>query len=225
MRKQQRSGTACTTCGVLFCGVSFKKPGSKGGNRWYFSAAYRTCGPQCETQAHQRTAKRNFAHQRGALHPNFAGGGREDWRGPNWAQVAAAARKRAGYKCQHCGSPQGRRALDVDHIEPFHNFPNAKAANRPRNLEALCRPCHSRKDAKTPKQLSLSLVVGGKLKLHRPGKARGDRVNTSKLTAAQVIVMRAERARGDSLPCLAKRYGIRHSSVWAIVHRKAWKHV
>ena len=118
----------------------------------------------------------------------------------------------------------GRR-LDVNHKERFHNHQNAKSANRPSNLEALCRSCHAKADAAAPAQLTLALEVGGKLITKRPGRARGERSNTSKLTAADVLLIRELRAKGESFPALAKLFSIRHSTVQSIVNRKSWKHV
>lgn len=56
--------------------------------------------------------------------------------------------------------------------------------------------------------------------------ARGERVASAKLTAKQVMAIRAEYAAPDvSLAGIAKRYGIAFQTVHKIVKRHAWKHL
>jgi hypothetical protein len=55
---------------------------------------------------------------------------------------------------------------------------------------------------------------------------RGERNGLAKLTPEQVRTMRAEYAAGGiSQPALAKRYGIAHGTIEAIVHHRSWKHL
>jgi hypothetical protein len=52
------------------------------------------------------------------------------------------------------------------------------------------------------------------------------RVNASRMTAEQVIAIRAKHAGGGwSLRALGREYGIDHTSVLAIVKRRSWQHV
>lgn len=83
----------------------------------------------------------------------WRGGNSVDYYGPNWHAQKRAARKRDGYKCQHCGKPQKKckRALDVHHIKPFKTFgymPNENdaylQANDLTNLVSLCIDCHKK---------------------------------------------------------------------------------
>ena len=60
----------------------------------------------------------------------------------------------------------------------------------------------------------------------RNGIVPGERHGMSKLTDADVIELRrAYAAREASQPALARRFGIKQSTVWAIIHRKTWNHV
>ena len=80
-------------------------------------------------------------------------GGSIAYYGPNWHRQRRRARKRDGYRCQHCGIAQKKngKALDVHHIVPFRTFgyipgqnDNYKQANDLSNLVSLCRSCHIR---------------------------------------------------------------------------------
>lgn len=80
-------------------------------------------------------------------------GGNVGYYGPNWHAQKRAARKRDGYKCQHCGKHQKkcRRALDVHHIQTFRSFgyiPDENdsyiRANDLTNLITLCPQCHKK---------------------------------------------------------------------------------
>lgn len=55
---------------------------------------------------------------------------------------------------------------------------------------------------------------------------RGENHTSAKLTATQVLAIRAEYAQG-SITCvrLGAKYGINHASTYAIVKRKTWKHI
>lgn len=89
----------------------------------------------------------------GKNHPNWKGGQLPGYRGPNWSQQSRSARKRDGYKCQHCGISQKKngRQLDVHHIIPFRTFgyiPDENdhylQANELSNLISLCSICHKK---------------------------------------------------------------------------------
>ena len=54
----------------------------------------------------------------------------------------------------------------------------------------------------------------------------GEEHGNAKVTEEAVREMRALYAEGAiTQPEIAKRFGIRQSTVWAILHRKAWKHI
>lgn len=55
--------------------------------------------------------------------------------------VRQAVYLRDGFRCLHCGSPEG---LSLDHIYPW----SLGGSDDETNLQTLCRPCNSRKGAK-----------------------------------------------------------------------------
>jgi predicted kinase len=57
-----------------------------------------------------------------------------------WKALRAEILERDGYRCQSCGC--GGR-LEVDHIKPVRTHP--ELSYEPRNLQALCPSCHTRK--------------------------------------------------------------------------------
>ncbi len=60
----------------------------------------------------------------------------------------------------------------------------------------------------------------------RNGITPGEQHGMSKLTDADVVELRRSyAAREASQPELARRFGIRQSTVWAIIHRRTWAHV
>ncbi|MGD9916919.1 MAG: HNH endonuclease [Paenirhodobacter sp.] len=57
-----------------------------------------------------------------------------------WAVLRQAILERDGWACRCCGE---RRRLEVDHIQPVRLRPDL--AFEPRNLQALCPRCHTKK--------------------------------------------------------------------------------
>ncbi len=63
--------------------------------------------------------------------------------GPGWNRLREAVRRRDGYRCQVCGTPEiSGRQHDVHHKLPFRSLPSAEEANRMSNLITLCPACH-----------------------------------------------------------------------------------
>lgn len=60
---------------------------------------------------------------------------------------------------------------------------------------------------------------------HPERMARGERVNTAKLTANQVWKIRAEYSTGFSQQAIAAAFGVTQSEISDIVRRTHWKHV
>lgn len=56
-------------------------------------------------------------------------------------------------------------------------------------------------------------------------RAKGERVNTSKLTAVDVLSIRGDWASGESCSSLARKYSVAHQSIQKIVDGKNWKHL
>lgn len=54
---------------------------------------------------------------------------------------------------------------------------------------------------------------------------RGENVHTASLTEAQIPEIRSAAAAGETQRSIAKRYGVRQSAIWMIIHRRSWAHV
>lgn len=57
------------------------------------------------------------------------------------------------------------------------------------------------------------------------GLNRGEANARAKLSAADVVAIRAAHSAGEGISALARRYGLHKSGIFMIVHRRAWKHV
>jgi len=55
--------------------------------------------------------------------------------------------------------------------------------------------------------------------------AKGERQHLAKLTAEKVLEIRARHDKGEPQKDIARCYGVTSQSVWAVVHRKTWKHI
>jgi DEAD/DEAH box helicase domain-containing protein len=63
--------------------------------------------------------------------------------GPGWNRLRETVRRRDGYRCQICGTPEDAgRQHDVHHKVPFRTFISTAEANRMDNLITLCPACH-----------------------------------------------------------------------------------
>lgn len=92
----------------------------------------------------------------GRHHPNWKGGPKNYYYGPNWSKQREKCRARDDYKCQSCGiseeqyKEQTGQELEVHHKKPvrefYHEEGNAdfEAMNQLSNLITLCKSCHSR---------------------------------------------------------------------------------
>lgn len=85
---------------------------------------------------------------RGEGHPNWKGGGNEEY-GKGWATVRAQALERDDYRCIVCETTMEEtgRKPDVHHIEPVRSFVESRDhtiedAHTLENVVSLCIPCH-----------------------------------------------------------------------------------
>jgi hypothetical protein len=53
----------------------------------------------------------------------------------------------------------------------------------------------------------------------------GERARNGRLTAPQVLAIRAAHAAGQTMSSLAREYGVRLYSIQMIVHRTSWRHI
>lgn len=222
----------CVNCGCRFSAVAWVP------DRGRFTAVSgrKTCSDECATawlSNNQDRKDKIGAAFKGDKHPNWQGGksalNNKCNRGPNWKEQRSKAVRRDKGRCVDCGMSAEQckerfgRDLDVDHIEPFHNFTSYKMANRLANLKSVCASCHRIGEAKR-RGVQMVLSLGGHRSGHK-GSAKGERVNTAKLNAVQVLRMRKESGEGASLSVLAKAYGISKSSAHQIVTKKSWRHI
>lgn len=87
--------------------------------------------------------------------PNWIGGIKKRYYGPNWLIQKEIARKRDNFTCQKCGITEYEinQHLDVHHIQPFRTFnyiptvnDNYLLANDLCNLICLCSRCHTEEE-------------------------------------------------------------------------------
>jgi len=155
--------TTCVVCGAYFTAIKWNK--RKFGFGLSRDKTRKVCSPECHHMFYRidEERKRKISEsERGEKHHNWRGGThRMGGRGAGWTVIAEKVRKRAGYKCEHCGKAQDEcgRKLDVNHIEPFHQSRNKTHANRLSNLEALCKSCHMKTEWKWRKENPVQSVL------------------------------------------------------------------
>lgn len=225
----------CINCNCLFTPIKpMKRPQ---GIVYVGVTCYSTCSVDCDREWRRRNPVRKAkisAAFKGKKHPNWMGGrswsSNASYRGPDWKAVSDRARKRDGFKCQHCGMTQEEclsrsgRDLDVHHIVPFHNWPNAKAANKMSNLISLCASCHRIEEAKC-EQVQMTLLFSDNKHGRRPGMKRGAKHYSAKLNELQVREIRRRADAGESLSDMAAEFSISKSNVSSIVKGETWKTV
>lgn len=106
--------------------------------------------------------------------------------------------------------------MQIDHID------GNKRNNRPANLQYVTAAENSRRSAVNGLAPS-GMRHGRTTKPHRT--ARGERVNTAKLTSADVVEMRRLHSEGWNLPRLMARFGLSKSATHQVVTGKNWRHV
>lgn len=140
--------------------------------------------------------------------------------------------------------PDGRP--EIDHLNC------RKTDNRPNNLEWVSMPENMRRAAvnglmasgerafatRHPERMARGDRHGARThperrprgdangsRLYPERLMRGERVNTAKLTAADIPVIRARVAAGESLNCIARDYPVSFSAIWHAAKRKSWAHI
>lgn len=223
----------CVNCGCWFTAVRLHRAYGK----FISLNNMKLCSKECQQEWLSNNQDRKDKISRaftGDKHPNWMGGksrSRIGNRGPGWQRQRRKAISRDGFKCVDCGITQGDHlikygsGLEVDHIEPFHNFGNSQQANRLSNLETRCKSCHRRAEAKRSfVQITLPLAVKDKNN-HRGGYCRGEKINTAKLNPAKVMDIRKRVATGESCAALSKEYGVGVGAISAVAERKTWRHL
>lgn len=164
-KHKKASPSKCVNCGCWFTAL-----------KWYSGRSgvtsangVKTCSKECEIAwiSNNEDRKRKISEAfTGKKHPNWQGGShRISYRGPGWSGIRRKVRKRAKYKCEHCGMFEKehiathKQKLHVNHKVPYHQH-SAGNPNRLSNLEALCISCHMKADWKwrreNPVQMTLT---------------------------------------------------------------------
>lgn len=66
---------------------------------------------------------------------------------------------------------------------------------------------------------------GKKRFLHHPGRCRGERSHSAKLTEANVLEIRQRMRDGEYGSRLAAEFGVSHTSIYSVRNGKTWQHV
>lgn len=232
-RKDAKRVTAkhCPNCNCLFTPV---KPGKDG--KFIGNTAGKTCSPYCHNQwiRNNPERKRKIGDAfRGTNHPNWQGGksllNNTSNRGPNWQKQRAKALAR-DKACVDCGIDAAAcvakfgRSLDVDHVVPYHNFTNYLKANALSNLQCRCASCHRVAESKRG-MVQMVLPMQSNAKRHQKGYVRGERVNTAKINAQQVIEIRKMHGGGTCRHAIADFFGISFAIVQQVSSGRTWKHL
>ena len=224
----------CVNCGCWFTPMKFHATAQ----RLISANSGKTCSRACNLAwiSNNEERKRKIGDAfRSVKHPNWQGGKSQlnniSNRGPNWQQQRAAALRRDGHKCVDCSMSDGEcrekygRGLDVDHIVPYHNFGNYRKANALGNLACRCTSCHRIAEAKRS-MVQMVLPMQDSEKRRHKGSLRGEKINTAKLTAADVLVIRRRAAAGETAREIWPSYSMMAiGSLYGIISRKTWRHL
>ena len=141
----------------------------------------------------------------------------------------AAARFKSGYGQFFVGGlsvPASRIAYLIHYgNDPGELFVLHSCDNPP-----CCNPCHlslGTNDQNMAEKIERSRQSKGQKHVDAmsPTRARGERVNTAKLSAEQVKEIRKRRQNGESLKDLSDAFGVTKTLVSMIALGKVWKHV
>lgn len=61
--------------------------------------------------------------------------------------------------------------------------------------------------------------------LHPERCLRGEQIHRARLTAEAVRDIRARHAAGESLVAIRRRFGVTKGAIYAVVHRRTWRHI
>lgn len=155
---------SCSWCKIEFTPIKWRRGASIG---FVIDKSMSCCSKECRINIYKYCEKRKAkisASEKGNLHHRWAGGGkRRGFRGHGWLEIAESCRNAAGRRCEHCGKSEEEngRKLDVNHKIPFFQWKKNSMANKPGNLEALCRGCHTKADAKWKRENPVQLDLCG----------------------------------------------------------------
>lgn len=89
----------------------------------------------------------------------------------------------------------------------------------------VCHRCDNRLCC-NPAHLFLGTALdNNRDKTAKGRQARGETSGRAKLTEAQVVEIRRRRDAGEKIVPLGQEFGVPHTQISAIAHRKSWRHV
>ena len=221
----------CSGCGVCFTPIRWRNS-ARG-----FSYTVRrkdtfVCSLECLNQV-RVSAIRHSAELRAKNNPESQSRKKRcsptnsSYRGAEWAAISESIRARDKYRCQRCGVSQQdqfakyKRRLSVHHIIPFHNFPNARKANRRKNLITLCDGCHRSVEKSIP-EVQLTFCFSNSKADNRPGYASGSRHWNARFSEKDVIDIRRRYRNGENIMDLSNEYQVVRSTIANVITGKTW---
>lgn len=148
-----------------------------------------------------------------------------------WPWLASMTRR--GYGMFHLGKGNYARVNRVawflengripDGMVIAHECDNPSCAN-PRHLNAISQLANIEDRNKKGRAMNGPNAPRRSLQPLK-GHRRGEGANRAKLTAAQVIEIRAQHASGVSIRGIGRTFGVSGASIAAIVKRRSWQHV
>ena len=214
----------CRQCGYLFSPIEYRQGTKK--LLIIVDNSRVICSEKCLNQFYRTNEARKLKISEafgGKKHPMWKGGlsqGNRGYRGPHWRMIRRKVRKLQKHCCARCGKHEDElgQALDVNHIEPWHNFTDHRKANALSNLEGLCKSCHMAKEQRTNVQLALFLGEGKK-------GYSGSRCYQAKFSTQQIMGIRSLSKQGITTKDIAKQYNVSHQVIWGIVTNRTYKDV
>jgi len=121
----------------------------------------------------------------------------------------------------------GRELRSDEHVHHLNGNPRD---NRPENLQLLSQAEHNREHdtlGRWYREHPERILRGDQhpKRVHPETAARGERAGGAKLTATQVVEIRARNPRRGQYSALAREYGVTDVMIRNIVLRKSWRHL
>lgn len=159
----------CIYCGVWFSSLKWNSTIG----RLVSDNFRKTCSEDCyisQIKTNQERKDKISRAFQGAKHPAWQGGKSfhsiGGFRGVNWKSIRLTIIERDKFKCVQCGMNREDHYakyncdFNVNHIKPFHQFGGkTELANKPSNLETLCKSCHTKTDAAYRKNNQIQMIL------------------------------------------------------------------